>query len=122
KDKKIVGERLALLALGHVYGQSILCDAPKVLKAFREGQKIQVSFANAQGGLFIRGERLAALEITAKGRPVPFQAFVCGEELMIRLLDDNGEPLRLAFAQTGWYRVNLYNRSGIPAIPFAFSI
>lgn len=118
KNKKVVGERLALLALGHVYGKDLLCDAPTLSAVNRNGKTITLTFAHAQGGLEIRGGDIQALEVTAGGNPVPFRTEISGESLIITAETDHPEGFKIAFARSAWYLVNLYNKSGIPAIPF----
>lgn len=118
KDKKIVGERLALLARGHIYGENILCDAPKVKGMTREDGRIRITFDNAEGGLEIRGEQIEALEVSSKGCRLDYQAEVQGNELVLKVEAEPEADLNVLFAQDKWYLVNLYNKAGVPAIPF----
>jgi sialate O-acetylesterase len=118
KNKLPVGERLALLARGHVYGEAILCDAPRGISAAREGQEIKITFTGAEGGLEIRGDELAAMEVICDGKPVEFTASVDGEELVLTLAEECSCPADVRFAKKAWYLVNLYNKAGIPAVPF----
>ena len=118
KNKKAVGERLALLARGHVYGERILCDAPKAKCALREGTCITVTFANAEGGLHIEGSALSALQVCCGEETLEYTAKTEGEALLISLDKEVEGTVKLLYAQTPWYLINLYNQAGIPAIPF----
>ncbi len=119
KDKKTVGRRLALLARGHIYGENLPCDAPRVTDIIRDGNRIIISFAHAKGGLTIRGGRLEAMQIfDSTGQELPFDASAEGSRLLLTLKNPTPDPIQVAFAQTSWYRVNLYNQAGIPAVPF----
>ena len=122
KDKQVVGERLALLARGHVYGENLLCDAPRAREATREGKEITLRFEHAEGGLVLRGETVSALRVTVGEKELPFQASVSGETLRIRLTEDTPGPVRVDFAQEKFYLVDLYNQSGIPAVPFSLVV
>lgn len=121
KDKKVVGERLALLALGHGYGRDVLCDPPVPREFTRQGNIIRIAFDHAGAGMEIRGERLSALEMHGPDGLVPFTARTQGDTLVLTVPEDSG-ALRLAFAWRPWYRVNLYNSAGLPAIPFVRTI
>ncbi|MCM1175950.1 MAG: sialate O-acetylesterase [Blautia sp.] len=118
KDKRVVGERLALLAEKYVYGKNILADAPRLRGIRREGQKIVLSFQNAEGGLFLKGGEVNALAVSDGGEEIRYSAAVSGEEIVITLCKDVPGALTVKFARGPWYQVNLYNRAGIPAIPF----
>lgn len=118
KNKKAVGERLALLARGHVYGEGILCDAPRAKRAVREGNQITVAFANAEGGLYIAGGGLNALQVCCGEETLEYTVKTEGEALVIILGKEPEGLVTLRYAQTPWYIVNLYNQAGIPAIPF----
>ena len=118
KDKRTVGERLALLAEKHIFGRDILADAPRFASAKRDGQCITVTFDHAGAGLRVADAPLRALDITANGRALPHTCEVSGNQLRIMLSEDVESPILLRFARTNWYCVNLYNEAGIPAIPF----
>lgn len=58
KNKKIVGECLALFARNHVYGEDILSDAPVAKNICRVGNSITITFTNAGKVMHITGEEL----------------------------------------------------------------
>jgi sialate O-acetylesterase len=118
KSKKPVGERLALLALAHLLGQDLLADAPRCVEATRDGSKVVLRFNNTGEGLQVDGNKIEALEVRCNGAIVPFHAAVPGNRLILVLEDSADGPLEVRFAQTNWYRINLYNSVGIPALPF----
>lgn len=120
KDKKTVGERLALLARHYVYGEDVLCDAPRAKEIRREGERIAITFLNAGKGLFIEGDQLNAMQVSAGEREIPFAAEARGNVLTLTLKEPVEEEVLVAFAKTSWYQVNLYNDAHIPAVPFAF--
>ncbi|MCD8366095.1 MAG: hypothetical protein LUC83_09890 [Clostridiales bacterium] len=122
KDKKTVGHRLALLALGHIYGKNLLSDAPRAVSSLRRDTLLIVTFAHAEGGLVICGDRLEAMQLfDSTGREMAFDAAAEGEQLILTMKNLTPGPIKIAFAQTSWYRVNLYNQAGIPAVPFIMS-
>ncbi len=118
KHKRPIGQRLALLALGHIYGQNILCDAPEFAGAQWADGTLTISFRHGEG-LYLQtpeGKRATegavnALEVD--GAPISGQ--IAGDKLQIKLAE---KPRHIAFAWTGYYQVNLYNAAGIPAKPF----
>lgn len=122
KNKLTVGERLALLARGYVYGEDILCDAPRGVSATCEGKEIRIAFAGAEGGLEIRGDELAAMEVICDGKPAEFTAAADGEILVLTLAEECSGQAEVRFAKTAWYLVNLYNKAGIPAVPFTLKV
>lgn len=118
KDKKIVGERLALLAEGHVYGRDVQCDPPTAVRFEREGNKLAVVFENALGGLYCTGDEINALEVYRDEKELPHKTEIKDDRLVITLEDQAENTVEVRFAQTAWYMVNLYNRAGLPAVPF----
>ena len=116
KDKRPVGNRLALLARGHVYGEDILCDAPQFQSAKKMETSIEVCFVH-DTGLNIAGETLQAMiGVLASGEcRVLSNAVIQNKKLILR---DCADVTALQFARTGYYEVNLYNAAGIPAKPF----
>lgn len=119
KQKRKIGERLALLAEKHVYGEDILCDAPHVCDAYQTDSGIILSFTNTTG-LSVKGERINALQLIASGSPLPEESYrteLSGNTVRIRLSEAR-EVSEIRFAQTPYYEINLYNEAGIPALPF----
>lgn len=111
----------------------------------RQGDAAVIVFANGEG-LSIRPEPdtgyngFAAEEIPAEFLPpvlggvnglavwadgIPLQDAVCrtdGDRLFIRAPELSGaKTVAVQFAETAFYRVNLYNRAGIPAKPFTLT-
>ena len=147
KDKKTVGHRLALLARGHVYGEAILCDAPKGISAsLTNTRNIEITFENAGNGLNIQTDpegqkelpkasdaakagktiessgKIEGLEVMADGVPTEFDAKVMKDKVVLVLKTPVKEQGVIRFAQGKWYKVNLYNSAHIPAVPFEFTI
>lgn len=121
KNKKIVGDRLSLLALGHIYEKAVECDPPRIEEIKRIENDICIKFANTYGGLIIQGEKINALSVTSEENEISFEEEIQGEYLWIHMPKDFKETLiKVDFAQTQWFRVNLYNKAKIPAIPFSF--
>ncbi len=124
KYKRKIGERLALLALGHIYQRDILCDAPCVEQVICEKNQVRITFANVQN-LHINGCSVNAIEILdEKGvsQEKPEKITVIGNKLIFDLKKTPEEGWRIAFAQTPYYEINLYNESDIPVLPFNIMI
>lgn len=122
KDKRTVGNRLALLARCHVYGEDILCDAPQLEKAQREEGKIILTFANAGSTLRVKGNRVNALVVSRNEEKLEFAEQIEGNHLILTFKDATEDSVKVELAQCPWYRINLYNDAGIPAIPFTVQI
>lgn len=121
KEKKPIGERLALLAMNHLLGIPIPADAPRCIGAERKGSFIILRFENSAGGMLIAGAECNALEVLCDDSPLPFRAAARGDELIIMLEGTPSSPLEVRFAWSNWFRTNLYNGAEIPALPFAIT-
>ena len=121
KEKKPIGARLALLAMNHLLGMPVPADAPRCVGVERKGSFVILRFANAGSGMEIAGAECNALEVLRDGEPVPFRAGARGDELVIMLEGADSGPVEVRFAQTNWFRANLYNGAGIPVLPFVVS-
>ena len=121
KEKKPIGERLALLAMNHLLGMPVPADAPRCVGVERKGSFVILRFANAGSGMEIAGAECNALEVLRDGEPVPFRAGARGDELVIMLEGADSGPVEVRFAQTNWFRANLYNGAEIPVLPFVVS-
>lgn len=118
KHKRKIGERLCLLALGHIYGRQLLCDAPVMTKCSRQTNSLCIQF-NYADGLHIKGEHLNALTVSAGHQPIiPEHTAIRGNELVLSFDNLPQNDIDLEFAQTPFFEVNLCNGADIPAIPF----
>ena len=118
KVKRPVGERLSLLALRHLFGRDVLADAPRCVEVEQRGRHVALAFDNVGEGLVLDGDAVEALEVRCGGESMGFAARVDGDRLLLEL---EGEPVgqvTIRFAQDNWYRINLYNETHVPALPF----
>lgn len=117
KDKKIIGERLALLALCKVYGKDVPCFAPELSDISRTASEIKITFKNAYDGLTLKGEKINSLEIKKGDDALPYSFKIKGDALI--LCGDFGtSPITISYMHEPYYECNLYNSAKIPAIPF----
>ena len=122
KHKRPIGERLALLAMGHIYGRDILCDAPEFESVEWEDGKLTVSFKHGEG-LYLQtadGSRTLSGPVNAllvDGRPM--EGHIEADRLVVPV---PLRPKRAELAWCGYYEMNLYNAAGIPAMPFETEI
>ena len=119
RDKRPVGERLARLALGHVYGFGITVSGPEFDSATVEGSAVYVRFINGdgmhgQGGDPICGFELASVE----GMYFPAVADVAGDGLLCITCDSVKIPRYVRYAWQPFTRANLVNSDGLPASTF----
>lgn len=116
KNKRIVGERLSLLAEKHVYGREVLCDPPKVRAAVYNEKRIIISFDNVGQQLKLKGKHINALELYGESDEVIRYSFEINKNQILLYPEYTVNKIR--FAKDNWYKVNLYNENDIPAIPF----
>ncbi len=120
KIKKPIGERLGLLARKNVYNESILGDAPEFLSAERFGNEIIIKLLYSDG-LHIKGEKINALSITdVNQKQIEYDVKICNDSIV--LSGNFCDKVLISFAQTNFYKVNIYNSAGIPAFPFKILI
>ncbi|MDR1271458.1 MAG: sialate O-acetylesterase [Clostridiales Family XIII bacterium] len=123
KDKRTPGERLALLALGKVYGRDILCEPPEAISAERRADPthIEIKFANAGEGLFLKGDPLRGLALfDGSGREVK-RWTAKAEGASVRVYTD-GPVAEIRYGWTGYVDANLYNSAGLCAKPFRMQV
>jgi len=121
KIKQPIGERLALQALKHIYGKTVLSDAPRYSAINKTDHRIEIAFTNADG-LHIKGNKINALMVEDDtGASVEYsKSYIEAYKLVLE--GEFTSPLIIKFASTPYYKVNLYNKSNIPARPFEATI
>lgn len=120
KRKRPVGERLALLAFGHIYGEEILCDPPECIGMTVDDGKVTLKLKHADGGLIQKGKQVSSLECDRNGQSVEsFLASAEGENIIIsseQILKN--DRIQVRFAKKLYHEVNVFNMSGVPVRPF----
>ncbi len=124
KNKRPVGERLARLAVGKVFGEEILCEAPEVLDIRLEDDSLVILFSHVGEGLQLKGPQLKSLEILTQGKAImPFKVKVTQDSLVIQAANlSSARELEVRLAYQNYAEVNLYNSAGMPAKPFRWTI
>jgi sialate O-acetylesterase len=118
KNKQDVGYRLALLALGKIYGEKIEFSGPLYDRMTVESSKIRISFQHTDGGLTAKGGTLKGFAVAGKdGAWYPADAVIEGNTVVV----SNPKITKPTRVRYGWADnpdVNLYNGAGLPAAPF----
>ncbi len=142
KQKMEVGERLALLARGKVYGENLLCESPEVMGGKRTQEGIRLSFANTGDGLWESKEEPEAEEeaavpsvltgpeemnegfvIIQGGVRVPVDEVVLdGNEILLRASGLKDAPCQVSFAQVPYIKVRIFNSADLPMKPFSCEV
>ncbi len=118
KDKKPVGERLALVALDRVYGVEVESSGPVFDKLTIEQGRATVTFTHTGEGLTSRDIELIGFEIAdEQGRYVIAHATTRGNrvEVWSKLID---QPTAVRYGWANYTEANLINSFGLPAGPF----
>ncbi len=119
KNKKDVGERLALWALAKTYdNDKIVCSGPLYRSMQIENSSIRISFDYAKTGLARKGDSLTHFRIAGKDQKFyPANAIIEGSAILVSS-QKVANPVAVRY---GWHIAtmpNLYNREGLPAVPF----
>lgn len=122
KNKQEVGHRLALWALGAVYGQSGEPSGPLPAGVTASGKNLALSFKHTGGGLVAKGGDLRGFEIAgADGAWKPAQATIEGDKVIITSPEVTA-PTQARYAWSNFPDCNLYNGAGLPASPFRTAV
>ena len=118
KNKAEVGRRLALCALANTYGRKVEYSGPwfKSFKIADEG--IRLSFDHVGGGLVARGGELKGFAIAGEDRRFIWaNAVIKGKQVVVSS-PQVPKPVAVRYAWDINPVCNLFNQSGLPAVPF----
>jgi sialate O-acetylesterase len=124
RNKQEVGRRLALVARRKVYGEKSLVDSGPEFAGFEpvapEGSKLRLSFQNTGGGLVIRpgDEKLVGFAVADADGDFFFADAVLEGNTVVVSAREVPRPQRVRYGWAWSPVVNLYNKEGLPAIPF----
>ena len=118
KDKKEVGERLALCALAQHYGQATPWQGPTFVSVERLPGALRLHFAHTDGGLVAKGDRLGEFSIAGKDRRWHWaEAKIEGSTIVVSSSAVR-EPEVARYAWQANPIATLHNGAGLPAVPF----
>ena len=119
KDKKEVGERLALLALARHYGKNIPYSGPRFASVEKVPGALKISFTHTDGGLVMKGEKLEEFSVCGEDCKWHWaDAIIVGEDrgcILIRSAQPGRRTLRLAsLPQSNVIQWRWFARDSIP--------
>ncbi len=118
RAKQPVGARLALSALAVAYGRKIVHSGPMYSAMKIDGEKISLSFNSTGSGLEARGGELKGFLISGEDRKWrAAQARIEGNRVVV-WSSEVARPVAVRYAWAKYPECNLYNKEGLPAVPF----
>jgi sialate O-acetylesterase len=120
RDKKPVGERLALIAAKQVYGKRVRASGPVAESVLRSGNRLVVRFHFADGLKTRDGQPPTGFELrAADGRWVVATARLKNGAVELSTEGvENAKTVRYGWAPFPAPRLNLANAAMLPAAPF----
>ncbi len=122
KNKLDVGKRLAAIALNKTYHKKNTFSGPELSTYSVNGNKIELTFKFATGGLLIKNEKklLQGIEIAGSDQQFyPAQATMVGANKLLVFNKAVLAPVAVRYAWTDDAgAANLFNKAGFPAAPF----
>lgn len=122
KNKQDAGKRLALWALAAVYGRKDLSASGPLPAAHKvAGERIEITFKHADGGLVARDGELKGFEVAGADKQwKPAKARIEGNKVIVWGTGVK-QPVAARYAWENNPACNLFNGAGLPASPFRTS-
>jgi sialate O-acetylesterase len=119
RDKKTVGERLALWALSQTYNiPGITCSGPIYKSMTLEGNTIKIYFDHTGSGLVSRNNKLSLFEISGEdGVFVNADAQIYDNTIVVSS-EKVKHPVAARYAWKNYMVPDLFNKEGLPASSF----
>ena len=118
KNKQEVGRRLALSAMKIAYDQPVVFSGPTYRSMTVEGKKIVLSFDNVGSGLQVKGGASRGFAIAGKDKKWHAGEATIDGSTVIVSSPDVAEPTAVRYDWADNPDGNLYNKEGLPAVPF----
>lgn len=120
KDKREIGERLALAALAGHYGKTLPASGPvfRSAESVADGSALRLRFDHVEGGLVSPGEPLAEFSLAGEDRHWAWaDARIDGDTVLVSAAAVPA-PKYVRYAWQANPRATLFNAAGLPAVPF----
>jgi sialate O-acetylesterase len=119
KNKQDVGKRLALNALALTYGKKITYSGPVYKSMKAEGNAIRLSFDHVGGGLMAKGgTTLTGFAIAGDDKKFVWADAKIDGNTVVVSSPKITKPTAVHYAWSNNPVCNLYNKDGLPALPF----
>ncbi len=118
KDKKPVGERLALLALARHYGKNVVSSGPVYRSVERAGHALRINFDHTDGGLKVHGDKLGEFSVAGSDRQWHWATATIEGDTVVVTAPEVPEPRAVRYAWQANPQATLFNGAGLPAAPF----
>lgn len=118
-DKTSVAQRLLKIVLAKDYGYSDLKYlGPEVKASSVKGNRMLISFDNADGGLVLKANYTENFEIAGEDRVFhEAEARLVNEGVEV-WSDQVSKPVAVRYGFKNFFHGNLFNKEGLPATPF----
>jgi sialate O-acetylesterase len=117
-DKKEVGDRLGLCALGEHYGFKIPFSGPALSSVERVPGGLKLHFAHTDRGLVVKGEKLGEFSIAGDDRKWYWADARIEGDTVIVSSKSVPDPKAARYAWQSNPEATLFNGAGLPAVPF----
>jgi sialate O-acetylesterase len=119
QKKEPVGQRLALAALALAYGKDVEYSGPAYAGMEVRGHEIWLRFDHVDGGLVAMGDALEGFTIAGADQKFhPATAEIRGDKVVVSS-PEVSQPVAVRYGWADYPVVNLANRAGLLASPFA---
>ena len=118
KDKKVVGERLALCALASYYGRKVVAGGPTYTSVEALPGALKLHFDHTDGGLVVKGDKLAEFAIAGEERKWYWADAKLDGITVIVSSSKVPNPKAARYAWQSNPVATLFNGAGLPATPF----
>ncbi len=117
-DKREVGDRLGLCALGEHYGGKLPYVGPTLSKVEQLPGALKLQFDHADGGLVVKGDKLGEFAVAADDRKWYWaEARIEGDSVIVSAKEVTN-PKAVRYAWQSNPLATLFNGAGLPAVPF----
>jgi len=118
RNKQEVGRRLALSALAVTYGRKVEWSGPwyRSMKVTDKG--VRLTFDHVGDGLVAKGDRLTGFALAGKDRRFVWADAVIDGKTVLVSSPKVPRPVAVRYAWDINPVCNLYNKAGLPAVPF----
>jgi len=119
RDKTTVGNRLARAALAQTYGQKVVGRGPTYKGMTADGDKVTLAFENVGTGLVAKYATLNGFAACGEDQYFyPAKAVLQGTDAIVVTCDKVSKPVAVRFGWKNYPVVNVYNKEGLPMVPF----